>query len=193
MLDMEDLNDQSWRREDDRGSFLVCTKPDLLDHEFINQAFSSDDMFWAKRLPADQLAKALSQSVTLALYEVSPGGPPATTDEPSSPRTESPTIEASRKEHLQQIGLARLVTDHVTFVYLSDVYVLPTKRGLGLFPFLIGCVKDLLKMHPALRRAMLLTGSDSLRDFYARTLGVWDVVEETQLTIMSRKAVEADE
>ncbi|KAK5684398.1 hypothetical protein LTS10_004266 [Elasticomyces elasticus] len=190
---MEDLNDQSWRREDDRGAFLVCTKPDLLDHEFINQAFSSDDMFWAKRIPADQLAKALSQSVTLALYEVSPGGPPATTDEPSSPRRESPTTEAPRKEHLQQIGLARLVTDHVTFVYLSDVYVLPTKRRLGLFPFLIGCVKDLLKMHPALRRAMLLTGSDSLRDFYARTLGVWDVVEETQLTIMSRKAVGADE
>ncbi|TKA83421.1 hypothetical protein B0A55_00367 [Friedmanniomyces simplex] len=190
---MEDLNDQSWQREDERGAFLVSTKPILLDLAFINTAFEDPDMFWASRLPTDQLAKALSQSVTVGLYEVTPGiPPPASADEPSSPREGSPTTELPPQESLQQVGLARLVTDHVTFVYLSDVYVVPKKRGLGLFPWLIKCVKELLQAHPALRRAMLLTGSNSLRDFYARELGVWDVAEEPRVTVMSRKAFNAD-
>ncbi|TKA56785.1 hypothetical protein B0A55_12657 [Friedmanniomyces simplex] len=190
---MEDLNDQSWQREDERGAFLVSTKPILLDPAFINTAFEDPDMFWASRLPTDQLAKALSQSVTVGLYEVTPAIPPSsTTDEPSSPREGSPTTELPPHESLHQVGLARLVTDHVTFAYLSDVYVLPSKRGLGLFPWLIKCVKELLQAHPALRRAMLLTGSDSLRDFYARELGVWDVAEEPRVTVMSRKAFSAD-
>ncbi|KAK1821872.1 hypothetical protein LTR12_003748 [Friedmanniomyces endolithicus] len=190
---MEDLNDQSWQREDERGAFFVSTKPNLLDHDFINTAFEDPDMFWATRLPPDQLAKALSQSVTVGLFEVKPAVPPrSTTDEPSSPREGSPTTDLPPREALQQIGLARLVTDHVTFAYLSDVYVTPTKRGLGLFPWLIQCVKELLRAHPALRRAALLTGSDSLSKFYARALGVWDMAEEPRVTVMCRKAFNAD-
>lgn len=55
-----------------------------------------------------------------------------------------------------QVGLARLVTDHATFAYLCDVYVLESHRGRGLGQWLIECVMA----HPSmsgLRRIMLVT------------------------------------
>ncbi|KAK3114161.1 hypothetical protein LTR53_007800 [Teratosphaeriaceae sp. CCFEE 6253] len=179
---MEDMNDQTWHRTNDHGAFVVSTRPDLLDHDFINTAFGTDDMFWAATLPPDQLAKALAQSVTVGLYLAShPAPPSADGNSAASP----PSLQ---KQSLKQIGLARLVTDHVTFAYLSDVYILPSHRGQALFPWLIACVKELLRMHPALRRATLLTGSEGLTRFYARALGVWDMREEPKVTFMSRKA-----
>jgi len=41
-----------------------------------------------------------------------------------------------------QIGLARVVTDHATFAYLCDVYVLESHRGRGLGKWLIECVME---------------------------------------------------
>jgi len=55
-----------------------------------------------------------------------------------------------------QVGFARLVTDHATFAYLCDVYVLESHRSLGLGKALIAAVTD----HPVtrrVRRAMLVT------------------------------------
>ena len=55
-----------------------------------------------------------------------------------------------------QVGLARVVTDHATFAYLCDVYVLEEHRGHGLGK----CLMREVMAHPALtgaRRAMLGT------------------------------------
>src|SRR5881394_2526490 len=46
-----------------------------------------------------------------------------------------------------QVGFARVITDHATFAYLGDVYVLPEWRGRGLGKWLIGCVMQ----HPELQ------------------------------------------
>ena len=57
---------------------------------------------------------------------------------------------------LNQIGLARVVTDYATFAYLCDVYVLGSHRGHGLGRWLIECVMA----HPqlqGLRRINLAT------------------------------------
>ena len=54
------------------------------------------------------------------------------------------------------MGLTRVVTDHATFAYLCDVYVLEEHRGHGLGKFLMRTVMA----HPALtgaRRIMLGT------------------------------------
>ena len=65
----------------------------------------------------------------------------------------------------RQVGLARVVTDHATFAYLCDVYVLEEHRGHGLGKRLIEAVMA----HPALtgaRRAML--GTRDAHGLYAR-------------------------
>ncbi|NTU80489.1 MAG: GNAT family N-acetyltransferase [Chloroflexales bacterium] len=55
-----------------------------------------------------------------------------------------------------QVGLARVVTDHTTFAWLCDVYILEEHRGNGLGKWLIATVVS----HPdlrAIRRIMLAT------------------------------------
>ncbi len=62
-----------------------------------------------------------------------------------------------------QVGFARLITDHVTYAYLCDVYVLEDLRGLGLGSWLIRCMLD----HPdirSIRRVSLIT--HDAQDFY---------------------------
>ena len=54
------------------------------------------------------------------------------------------------------VGLARVVTDHATFAYLTDVVIAPTMRGQGLAHRLM----DQILIHPdlqALRRFALIT------------------------------------
>lgn len=58
----------------------------------------------------------------------------------------------------EQIGFVRLVTDHATFGYLCDVYVLEGYQKMGLGQWLIECCHA----HPVmsrLRRIMLVTDS----------------------------------
>lgn len=57
------------------------------------------------------------------------------------------------------IGFARVITDYVTFAYLTDVYVLPEWQGSGLGKWLIECVQGVFEGMPHLRRSMLVTGA----------------------------------
>jgi GNAT superfamily N-acetyltransferase len=55
-----------------------------------------------------------------------------------------------------QIGFARVITDHATFAYLADVFVLPGHRGKGIATAMVRHLQD----HPALqglRRWLLVT------------------------------------
>ena len=70
----------------------------------------------------------------------------------------------------RQIGLARLVTDEVSFAYLTDVYVLEDFQGKGLGTWLIECVEAHVMKWPELRRIMLL--SSHTTKFYEEKLGV---------------------
>lgn len=70
----------------------------------------------------------------------------------------------------RQIGLARLITDEVTFVYLTDVYILEEYQGKGLGSFLMKCVNETLSSWPELRGAFLVTGQDEGAKFYAKRL-----------------------
>ena len=46
---------------------------------------------------------------------------------------------------IQQIGLARIISDFATFAYISDVFILPDFQGKGLGKWLIECILA----HPA--------------------------------------------
>ncbi|HTZ79363.1 MAG TPA: GNAT family N-acetyltransferase [Stellaceae bacterium] len=73
---------------------------------------------WAKGIPLAVLERAVQGSMPFGLYR---GG--------------------------RQIGFARVVTDHATFAYLADVFVLPEHRGRGLARWLVGSILA----HPGLQ------------------------------------------
>jgi GNAT superfamily N-acetyltransferase len=59
-------------------------------------------------------------------------------------------------EDTRQIGLARVITDYVTYAYLCDVYLVEERRRQGLGSWLIRCVLE----HPDLthlKRIALIT------------------------------------
>lgn len=85
------------------------------------------DSYWAQGIPRDTVARSLAGSLCFALLHEG-----------------------------AQVGLARFVTDHATFGYLADVFVLPPHRGQGLATWLVGTALT----HPSLaglRRTMLAT------------------------------------
>jgi GNAT superfamily N-acetyltransferase len=67
--------------------------------------------YWAEGIPPGIVERAIEGSLCFGLFE----------DE-------------------RQIGFARVVTDHATYAYLADVYVLESHRGRGLGTWLIECV-----------------------------------------------------
>lgn len=86
-----------------------------------------------------------------------------------------------------QIGLGRLITDHVSFAYLTDVYILAPYQGRGLGKFLIRCIDEVLDSWPQFRRALLMADSREKR-FYEQMLRMREVVQgEHGFTMMTRK------
>lgn len=83
--------------------------------------------YWATGIPLDTVERALRHSLCFGLYDGD-----------------------------AQVGLARVVTDHATYAYLCDVYVLESHRERGLGKWLIECVMAALATL-GLRRLNLVT------------------------------------
>lgn len=208
---------RTWRCTVQDTRYIVSTDTRPLSRDFISKAFSSSEMYWAKELAAEELDLTLNNSLTLGLYvDRSPmteeGGfaPAKTVSEPSTPRTPSPTLgqdsltrsdaapDADLQEdevsHLEQVGMARFITDHVTLYYLTDVYVLPTCRGTGLGKWLIACCQDIMKCSPRMRRALLMASPDEGVKFYQKELGMYEISDEKEHVIcMTRRRYNDEE
>jgi GNAT superfamily N-acetyltransferase len=144
-----DLRQKSWRR----GTYLVSTDTSLISIPHLISIFDSDDFYWANAPPADAMQAMLQNSLCFGLYDESDGVAPG-----------SPG---------QLVGFARLVTDFVSFTYLTDVWVSQSRRGEGLGKWLANCVQEAIEMMPYLRRSTLFTG-DWTRSvpFYEATMGM---------------------
>ena len=70
----------------------------------------------------------------------------------------------------KQIGFARLVTDEVTFAYLTDVYVLKDYRGKGLGVWIMKCIQEVTEGWHHLRRLTLFTNEPQGQAFYKKLL-----------------------
>lgn len=161
---------RSWRRDTKHGQFTVSTSTGILDLNFINKAFGSEETYWAKPLDRADLELMLWQSYTLGNYKISPSVPPAATaSEPSTPRTPSPTLESPPKEELEQVGLARFIMDYVTTTHLTDVYVLPGYRKDGLGGWILDCCNQVINEIPASRRGLLMADPKIGKPFFERT------------------------
>ena len=97
--------------ETSRDGFTVSTDPARLDMDLIHRTLSTES-YWARGRSFDQIARAFAHSLPFGLY--APDGDLA--------------------------GWARVVTDHATFAYLADVWVLDAHRGQGLSKFLMSAI-----------------------------------------------------
>ncbi|MGC5832555.1 GNAT family N-acetyltransferase [Ralstonia pseudosolanacearum] len=95
--------------------------------------FLSQETYWARGLPRAVFDRSIAHSLCLAAYRLNDGG-----------------------THGELAGFARVISDHATFAYLCDVFVLPEWRGKGVSHALM----RLLREHPelqGLRRTVLVT------------------------------------
>jgi len=116
--------------------YEISTDPARLDIAAMHAYLTRS--YWSPGIPRDVVERAARNSLCFGLYEKSTG---------------------------RQVGLTRVVTDHATFAYLCDVYVLEEHQGRGLGKLMMRAVMA----HPALagaRRAML--GTRDAHGLYAR-------------------------
>ncbi|GAM85468.1 hypothetical protein ANO11243_034750 [Dothideomycetidae sp. 11243] len=140
-LPLENLLHRRWLRD----GFMISTDSSLISVTEVNAAFASDTVYWTKPLPEEVLRATIRNSLCFGLYRLDEGSEPA-------------TIRPDKMSRHPLIGFARCITDFNTFVYLTDVYVLPTYQSRGLGRWLISCVQEVILAMPHLRRSMLLTG-----------------------------------
>ncbi|KAF2181026.1 hypothetical protein K469DRAFT_263726 [Zopfia rhizophila CBS 207.26] len=167
---------REWKQSSSGQTFLISTSRALLPHEFVQKAFRNPDMYWAGPVSAANMQLMLDNSCTLGLYRKSQ-------KESSSP-----------VEHIP-IGLARMITDYVTFAYMTDVYVEEEYRKYGLGKWLIACCKEIIEEMPELRRVMLLTGSEQAQRLYKREMGMevlGEVLGEGREGLVAMSAKPAD-
>lgn len=112
-----------------KKGFLISTEKKLLDQAMIFH-FIHDQSYWGKDLTMLILEKSIMNSLCFGVYQ-----------------------------HEQQIGFARVITDHATFAYLADVFILPAHRKQGLSKWLVQTILE----HPHLNglRRWLLSTADA--------------------------------
>lgn len=109
-----------------RPPYTISTDPTRLDVALIYR-FLSEEAFWALNRPREVVERSLGNSLCFGVYHGT-----------------------------AQVGFCRLVTDHATFGWLDDVFILPQYRGQGLGKWLVACVMA----HPevtGLKRVALAT------------------------------------
>ncbi|OBT86868.1 hypothetical protein VE02_03842 [Pseudogymnoascus sp. 03VT05] len=137
----------TWYRE----NYMISTSPELIQPEAVNAAFESDAIYWARGMEPEYLKKMLSKSLCFGVYAL--------------PESSS---ELAGRSDLPQIGFARVITDEVTFAYLTDVYILEEHQGKGLGSWLVECVNEEFASWPHLRRVMLMANLKEGEAFYAK-------------------------
>jgi GNAT superfamily N-acetyltransferase len=88
------------------------------------------DTYWAKDISFEAVRKSIRESLCFGVY---------------------------KEDEL--VGFARVITDHVAFAYLVDLFILETHRGRGLAKWLLECILS----NPELRdvRMWLLATRDA--------------------------------
>ncbi|MBN8532265.1 MAG: GNAT family N-acetyltransferase [Alphaproteobacteria bacterium] len=116
------------------GRFLISTDQAKIDVNYVHSFLKN--AYWSPGIPHATVEKALRHSLSFGVYE---------------------TDDAGKVK--RQVGSARVVTDYATFGYISDVFIDPDYRNLGLAEKLVNA----LLAHPDLQglRRICLTTRDA--------------------------------
>lgn len=85
---------------------------------------------------------------------------------------------AATQIEYEMIGCARVISDRVTFGYLTDVYVLVEHQQRGLGTFLMKCVNEVLESWPEMRAFWILSSSPESQRIYEKICGTVDFFAE---------------
>jgi GNAT superfamily N-acetyltransferase len=138
-----------WERTINSQKYFISTARELLPHSFVQEAFATEAMYWTQPLSDEATRAMLDSSLTLGVYKLSD--------------------DCDKKE---PIGMARMITDYTTLVYLTDVYLQDAYRNLGLGKWIIHSCREIVLEMKDLRFMVLLTGSEQARDLYRREFGM---------------------
>lgn len=118
-----------------QGAYLISTDRSRLDLDLVH-TFLSKRSYWAQGRTIDVIERSIENSLAFGVFE-----------------------------NDQQIGFARIVTDYATFAWVADVFIVETKRGLGLSKWLM----EVILSHPDLQgfRRWVLATKDA-HDLYRR-------------------------
>lgn len=113
----------------------VSTDPERLDVDRIHRWLSSD-AYWALGRTREVVERSIAGSLNVGAY-----------------------VDG------EQVGYARVVTDHATFAWLCDVYVDPSHRGSGVGTALLEAVSARLA---GMRLKRVLLATEDAHDLYRR-------------------------
>lgn len=154
------MGSKQWERSIGDQTFLISTNPDLISRHFVQESFANSALYWAKPLDTETIEIIIKTSLWFGIYI-------QTHRTPTSDR-QNDTVPAT----LEQIGMARLITDYSTIAYLEDVFVVPQYQGQGLAKWMMRCIQEIIETMPAIRRVMLLAKRAPYAiQFYSDTLG----------------------
>jgi hypothetical protein len=159
----------AWTKTVNGNEYIISNDQDAISRDFFQKALASDDIDWADPVSPSTMELLIKNACTIGIYikEKQENGVPSQT----------------------QIGFARIITDYATLAYLTDVYIEPDYRNLGIAKWLMVCVKEILDAIPSLRRSLLLTGASGkgLR-FYEQELDmkVFQAGDEGRVIMMQR-------
>ena len=109
-----------------REKYLISADAADVDLDIVYD-YLSKESYWAKDIPREIVARSVQHSMCFSVL-----------------------FEGA------QVGFARVTSDHATFAYVGDVFVLPAHRDKGISIWLMECIVK----HPelqGLRRWMLAT------------------------------------
>lgn len=119
----------------ERDGYLVSTDAQLLDVDFLWRGLNRT--YWAGQRTRATVEASIKNSLCFGMY---------------------------RKEPLQQIGFARVVTDQVTFSWICDVFIDEGSRGKGLGKRLLACVTE----HPVVKNTLSILGTRDAHGLYEK-------------------------
>lgn len=172
-----------WRRSISSTNYLISSSRDLISTSFVNDAFADPSMPWTSPFPEAEIDVMKNNSVILGVYRFLNDGH----DDERSSTTQS---------QVEQVGMARFITDRLTVFYITDVFITPTHRGKGLGEWLADCMRGIMDGMLYLKRAMLMATPDSDNDpydcksvkFYRDRLGMEPFEQGRGVVAMSRAA-----
>lgn len=118
-----------------KDEYTISTDKTKLQFDVIHGFLSTS--YWSPNIPMEIVRRAAEHSTTFGIYKN------------SLPIGEGWGGAA-------QVGYARIISDHATFAYLADVFILESERGKGISKWLMECITQQPDLQ-GLRRWMLAT------------------------------------